>query len=112
MSSAKKLGIVIYPKDRDFQLLAGGTVLGSRQYASSSNTYRGARAAARNIIKNRGVSNDTNYGSNIVAVVNKNNFVIAASNEYSKPGLATKAVQKVLETAKGIKKIDASVSKD
>lgn len=111
MGKNSKLGVIVYPRDKDFQIIAGSTVMGSRQYASSSNAYRGARLASRNLLKNRNVSNDTNYGSNVCAVVNNNNYVIAATDQFAKTNSATSAVKKVLEVSKGIKKLPLQVAK-
>lgn len=105
-----KVNCIVYPNDQDFQIQIGSLALGSRTYANSSNAYRGARAAMRNLLKNRFVSNDSNYGPETVAITNSNGFVIAA-NEYSRPSGAKQAVNKVLKATVGIKKLQLEVEK-
>lgn len=100
--SSSKLSVTVYPADRDFQINAGSVTLGSREYANSSNAYRGARSAIRNMLKNRFVTNESNYGSDTVAITNANGFVIAA-NQYSRPASAKQATQRVLSNTAGVK---------
>ena len=109
--SKRSIGVVVYPRDCDFQVLVGSVGFGSRQYANSSNTYRGARAAVKNMLKNRNITNESNYGAETVAIVNNNNYVLAA-NEYSRSATAKQAVKRVLTSTAGIKKLNVEVVRD
>lgn len=100
--SSSKLNVTVYPADCDFQINAGSVVLTSRTYANSSNAYRGARSAVRNMLKNQFVTNESNYGSDTIAVTNANNYVLAAKH-YARPANAKQAVQKVLASTIGVK---------
>jgi len=113
MSKNQKFGVVVYPRDQDFQITVGSTNLGSRTYASSSNAYRGARAAIRNI-RNRNISNASNYGDHVVAVTNSNGFVIAATSEFGRPASAKQSSNKILEQCSklNLKKTQLQVVRD
>lgn len=100
--SLNNLNVTIYPADCEFEIAAGSIKLTSKNYANSSNAYRGARSAIRNLLKNKFVTNESNWGSDVVAITNSNGYVMATSS-YSKPALATKAVNKVLDLTSGIK---------
>lgn len=106
--SKSSVEAVVFPNDRDFQIQVGSVSMSSRTYANSSNAYRGCRAAIRNLLKNRNVTNESNYGEETVAITNNNGFVIAA-NEYSKANSAKAAVKNILTKTKGIKKLQLEV---
>lgn len=108
MSKTNKMGITVFPKDRDFSITVGSVSLGSRVYANSSNTYRGAKAALRNFGR-RNVTNESNYGDNVVTIVNDNNFVIAASANYS-PKTAKANASKLNLVAKEAKKLKLEIA--
>ncbi len=97
----QKFGVTVYPRDRDFSINFKSTSLGSRTYANSSNAYRGARAALRNI-KNQNVTNESNYGNNICAVVNDNGFVIAATDGYARSSSAAQTANRIIENASNL----------
>lgn len=108
MSKQLNVGAVVFPKELEFQIQVGSVTMGSRTYANSSNAYRGCRAAIRNLLRNRNVTNESNYGTETVAITNNNGFVIAA-NEYARANTASKAAATVLLKTKGVKKLQLEV---
>lgn len=98
------VGVTIYPQNREFTIQIGSRYMESRSYANSSNTYRGARAAARNLLKGN-ITADSNHGDEFLAITNANGFVIA-SNEFSSRATAKRAATDCLKRIKGLKKKD------
>lgn len=101
---SKTTRVMVYPKDQDFEIRVGSRTVGSRTYANSSNTYRGARAAVRNL-RAGNVTNESNYGDNTLAIVNSNGFVIAA-NEFGTTKTAKKAAHEVFASTRRLKAQD------
>jgi hypothetical protein len=110
--SKSNVRVTIYPQDQDFTISIGSREVGSRTYANSSNTYRGARAAARNLIAGN-ITHESNYGPETLAIVNANGFVIAA-NEFKTAPTAKRAASEWLKNTRGMKKkeIEAEVVRD
>lgn len=99
--SKNNVRVTVYPKDQDFQISVGARHLTSRSYANSSNAYRGARSAMRNLASGN-ITNESNYGPEVLAITNVNGFVIAA-NEQNSARTAAKAASDVYVKTRGVK---------
>lgn len=93
--------VTIYPQDQDFTIHMGGREVGSRTYANSSNTYRGARSAARNLLAGN-ITSDSNYGPETLAITNNNGFVICA-NPFKTSATAKRAATECYKGTRGLK---------
>lgn len=92
----------VYPGLQEFNISSGGTTLESRMYSNSSNTYRGARSAVRNLLRNKNVTNESNYGNECLTITNNNGFVLAAK-EYGTSSTAKRNVKTLLDKTSNIK---------
>lgn len=105
MGKSSKLEAVVFPNQKEFELQVGSVTFNSRQYSNSSNAYRGCRSAIRNLLRNQNVTNESNYGEDVLALTNDNGYVIA-STSYAGARGAAKAVNTVLDKTKAVKKIE------
>jgi hypothetical protein len=105
------LSVTVVPAQQMFEVKVGKLTLESRNYYSSSNAYRGARAAIRNLAK-RNVWNESTLGNSVVALVNDNNYPLAFKS-YAKSNAATKATgvidAELVSAGKSLRKLELSV---
>ncbi len=106
------LSVTVVPTEQMYEINVGKLTLKSRIYYSSSNAYRGARAAIRNLSR-RNVCNETNLGDSVVALVNDNNYPLAFKS-YAKANSASKAVDTIdsdlVAAGKALRKLELLVA--
>ena len=105
------LSVTVVPEQLMYEVKIGKLTLESRNYHNSSNAYRGARSAIRNLAK-RNVWNETNLGGEVVALVNDNNYPLAFK-AYAEVNSALKATETIdsdlLAAGKALRKLELLV---